>query len=240
MSHFACTTCKILLATLGFWANLCSSYGSSLGNVTAPATNSHDSTHQFNGNALSSPDQNLTGTFLNAVNTSHSSMSVRSSSSSQSGCSYILRYVTYWPGPYTITQTDSTVCPSLASKTITRVQPKGSETDHMQHLQCHPASMQLRPFHMAMACTTAQHLRPAVHTTILPATSDVLISLRHAAVNGPSGPLRTAFFLFQRSHPLLSSQQRSHRKATLIPTLLCSREKLELLFNTLSQSANQL
>jgi hypothetical protein len=136
MSHFACTTSKILLATLGFWANVCSSYGSTLGNVTVPATNSHshDSTHQFNGNALSSQDQKLTGTFLNAVNTSRSSISVMGSSSSQSGCSYILRYVTYWPGPYTMTQTDSTVCPSLACKTITRVSPKSSETDHMQHL----------------------------------------------------------------------------------------------------------
>jgi hypothetical protein len=242
MSHFACTTCKILLATLGFWANLCSSYGSSLGNATEASSSSFDNTRQLNGDAQTSSKLKLAEATSNAANTSYSSINSGDLSSSQhSGCSHILAYDTLWPGPYVVTRTDSIICPSLASKMITCTQRTDPKTDYMQHPQCLLVSMQLRPFRVVMGCTTAQHLRPAVHTTILPATRDALLSPRHAAVNGSSGPLRTASsFLFQQSHPLLSPQRRSHRKVTLIPPLSCSREKLELLFNTLSQLANQL
>jgi hypothetical protein len=238
MSYRSCTTCKVLLATISLWANLCSS----LRKMTESPSSSFNNTRQLNENAQTSSELKLAEATSNAANTSYSSIKMGDLSSSQnSGCSYILGYATLWPGPYVVTRTDSIICPSLASKMITCTQCTNSNTDYMQHPQCLLVSMQLQPFRMVMACTTAQNLRPAVHTTILPATRDVLMSLRHAAVNGPSGLLRTAsFYLSQQSHPLLSLQRRSHRKVTLIPTLLCRGEKLTLRFNTLSQSANQL
>jgi hypothetical protein len=110
MVNRSCPALKNLLATLGLWTILCSSYPSYPGNGTAILTGSLGHTRLISGEAQDFQEVVPTG-----FSTSHNPTASKEPSASQSGCSYVLEYATFWPGPTVITRTDSTICPSLAS-----------------------------------------------------------------------------------------------------------------------------
>jgi hypothetical protein len=110
MSHRSYPNLKILLITLGLWTTSSSSYLSVPGNGTTTLTSSFGHTGAASGNA-----QNFGEAVRTEVSTSYNATASSQLSLSQSGCSYVLGYATFWPGPSVITRTDSTICPSLAS-----------------------------------------------------------------------------------------------------------------------------
>lgn len=110
MSHRSCPALKTLLVALGLGATSCSSYSSYPGNGTAIRTGSFGHTRPINGEAQDFKEVVPTG-----LNTSNNPTASSQLLASQSGCSYVLAYATFWPGPTVITRTDSTICPSLAS-----------------------------------------------------------------------------------------------------------------------------
>lgn len=218
MSRRSCPTLNILLATVVFWTSSCSSFIPTLGNVTAtPISSSHNTLHLSTATRPST-EKNLGEVVPAAFNTSYGLTSSDHTSTSQSECSYVLAYATFWPGPSVITRTDSTICPSLASKDIMCTQHRRSYTDHVQHLQCHRALTQLPPFRVATVCTRIQLLRPVVHTMTLAATQNALLWPPHAVLSGSSG-LRGTAISPSLSRPLPFLQQRLRRRAIAIQPL---------------------
>jgi hypothetical protein len=114
MLYRSCPILKILLATSGLWTTLCLSSHSVPTNLTATSTNSFGHTYYLSGGV-----QNAGDIVTAANSTSYPTASSSRPSSSQHGCSYVLGYATFWPGPSVITRTDSTICPSLASMAAT-------------------------------------------------------------------------------------------------------------------------
>ena len=198
MLHRFCPALKILIITSGLWAASCSSSSSSPGNMTATSAGSSVDTHD--------PNSGIHDTISTAITTSYNTTSSSQLSISESGCSYVLGYATFWPGPYVITRTDSTICPSLASTTLAYTLHTCSRANLIQHLQCQHVLTQLQHYRMASVCTKTPLLRPAVHTTIPAATQNVLLWPPHAVLNGFNGPLKTATLPLP-SHPLPSRQQ---------------------------------
>lgn len=114
MAYRSYPALKNLLVTLGLWTISCSSYPSYPGNGTAIPTGSFGHFPSVTGDAQDFRDVVPTG-----FSTSYNLIASSQLSASQSGCSYVLAYATFWPGPSVITRTDSTICPSLASKAAT-------------------------------------------------------------------------------------------------------------------------
>jgi hypothetical protein len=110
---------KVLLIIFGLWTTSCSSYPSLQGNGTAIPTGFVGHNRPVNGEAQDSKEVVPTG-FSTSYNLSTSSQP----SPLQTGCSYVLGYATFWPGPSVITRTDSTICPSLASTTVSLITDK--------------------------------------------------------------------------------------------------------------------
>lgn len=110
MAYRSCPALKNLLVTLGLWTISCSSYPSYPGNGTATPTGSFGHYSSVTGDA-----QDFKAVVPTGLSTSHNLTTSGQLSASQSGCSYVLAYATFWPGPTVITRTDSTICPSLAS-----------------------------------------------------------------------------------------------------------------------------
>jgi hypothetical protein len=230
MSHRPHPTLKIVLITFGLWTTSSWSYPSLQGNGTVLPIGSVGHNRPVNGQAPDFKEVVPTG-FSTSYNQSTSSQP----SPSQSGCSYVLGYATFWPGPSVITRTDSTICPSLAS--TTRAHHRQACANRMQLLKCHPASTQLQLFRRATAYTKTRLLLPVVHTTTPNVMHNVLPWPPHAVLSGFSG-LRGIATSPSPSRPLRSRQQQSHRRVGLIRPLLCTREKLASPLNTLLQSAN--
>jgi hypothetical protein len=110
MSYRSCPTLEVFLVILGLWTTTCSSYPSFSGNGTAIPTSTFSHTRPVNAET-----QEFGDVVSTEVSNSQNSTTSSQLSSSQSGCSYVLAYATFWPGPSVITRTDSTICPSLAS-----------------------------------------------------------------------------------------------------------------------------
>jgi hypothetical protein len=119
MLHRSGPTLNILLIVFGLWTTSCSSCPSLPGNGTAIQTGSVGHNRPVNGEA-----QDLKEVVPTGFSTSYNLSTSRQLSPSQSGCSYVLGYATFWPGPSVITRTDSTICPSLASTTAALITDK--------------------------------------------------------------------------------------------------------------------
>lgn len=112
---------------------------------------------------------------------------------SESGCSYVLATATFWPGPYEVTRTDSTICRSLRSKSIKQYGlPRYVPTLKFQRPPCHFEYMPRQPSQMVLASMKTQHSRQAALMMTPVVSQSAQAWLPNAARNGSSGLLRTA------------------------------------------------